>query len=150
MEAKNAQSNSHGHDRSTKTDRIKQYAKQTNNSISRRNKKQAIKERIHRRDQPPRLTLLFRVRTRRGCIIKVMRGTGGVETRKRETRKSKGDADLDPSTIATHVELLGHKPTQPAHPSPTPVSVGLKREKGHVPSTRVTCRLPTVLRLSSV
>ena len=65
-------------------------------------------------------------------------------------RRSQGDADLDPSAIATHAELLGHKPTQPTHSPPTSMPVRLEREKGHVPPTCVTRRLPTILRLPSV
>jgi len=63
---------------------------------------------------------------------------------------SQGDGDLNPSTITTHTGLLRHKPAQPTHLPPTPPSIRLKREKGHVPSTRITRRLPTLLRLSTV
>ena len=70
--------------------------------------------------------------------------------REGEAKHSKGDADLNPSTITTHVELPRQKPTQPTHPPPASVSVRLKRKKGHVPSARIARRLPTVLRLSSV
>ena len=73
-----------------------------------------------------------------------------MEARGNGTRHSQGDADLNPPTIAAHTKLLRNKPTQPTHPPPTPMPVRLKCEKGHVPSTRVTRRLPTTLRFPTV